>query len=188
VISVFILGALGTGFACQLAMKEVARKDHERFVSQADLAKENFDREKNKYSQAIGSVGEWMGWIETPTLTEWENRLEQMNFRTLLPALGRVGYSPSRGFMSRWQGRIPKHWPETWSTIDHLRLQGRDALSPPNAVGQDQPQSRLFYDTRLGDWNTSISEPPISKGDILPVDCQPIFLHSNSRLQAGMVR
>lgn len=187
-ISVIVLGVFATGFACQLTRRDLWRNDQERFASQADKAKDEFDQTRLKYFHALREVREWIGWIETPELTEWENRLEQMNLRWILPGLARIGYAPQVDFIRRWNKTLPQHWPDT-QTIDKLPTFLGPASVPTRTTNSSRRHSNnLFYDTRLGDWKESTSEPPIKKGTILPIDGESIALIRNNTNKLKAVR
>lgn len=150
---VVALGMGATGFACWWTWREAERRDRERFATQVEAARQLFDGETEKYEQALNGVREWMGWLETPSLDEWDNRLDRMDLPVTYPGVARIGYAPYSARMDRWRGRIPQHWPALW----------------PNGY-LPGTRDRLAYDTRLGEWKDWSTEPPVmqaaGEGDV----------------------
>lgn len=152
-ILVVALGFLATALAVVWTWQEAERLDRERFNVQVETARQMFDWETEKYEQALNGVREWMGWIEVPSLNEWDNLLDRQNLVVTFPGLARIGYAPWSSAVARWEGRIPKHWPAIW----------------PNGYSPET-RDRLAYDTRLSDWKSWSAKPPImqaaGEGDV----------------------
>ncbi len=166
---VVALGMGATGFACWWTWREAERRDRERFGAHVEAARQLFDAETEKYEQALNGVREWMGWVETPSLAEWENRLDRMDIRGTFPGVARIGYAPFSAQMDRWRGRIPKHWPALW----------------PNGY-LPETRDRLAYDTRVGEWKDWTTEPPVmqaaGEGDVYSAAYQSGGMKSTKRI------
>lgn len=126
------------------------QRDKERFDVQVEITRQMFDWETEKYEHAVNGIREWMGWVEVPSLDEWNNHLERLDLPVTFPGMARVGYAPFSPMVSRWAGRIPKHWAAIWP----------DGYFP-------ETRDRFAYDSRIGNWSGCTTEPAMmqAKGE-----------------------
>jgi signal transduction histidine kinase len=145
-----IFGVVATFLAVVWTWQEAERRDRERFDVQVEITRQMFDWETEKYEQALNGVREWMGWVEVPSLDDWNNLLDRLDLPVTFPGLARIGYAPYSALVSRWKERVPKHWAAIWP----------EGYLP-------ETRDRLAYDSRIEPWKKWSTEPVVmqAKGE-----------------------
>ncbi len=118
------LGLLLTTLVFRWAWEEACREDLRRFETAAQGWRQEFETRAEKYEQALSNLTDWFTSNETPSLTEWDNRMRRMNLRVNYPGMLLVTYSPwfsSNGINKKnWKESYPEHWlpPDQWKPYE----------------------------------------------------------------------
>jgi len=110
------VGLLGTAVAFGWGWREARAEEARRLGTLVEAWRQEFETRVEKYELALGMMADWIAGHETPTLTEWENRIERLAPATAYPGMMILTFSPwLGGFTSNdemWRMNAPAHWPE----------------------------------------------------------------------------
>lgn len=139
--SLWVLGAglLATGLAFGWAWREARAEEARRLAGLVENWRQEFETRVEKYEAALAMLADWIVTHETPTQTEWGNRMERLSPATAYPGLALLTYSPWLGTFTengeRWGTHIPAHWPapEEWGEAE-LPVYYQEAQAPVRAL------------------------------------------------------
>lgn len=110
-----LAGVLVTASVFRWAWKDAVDTDTKRFQTSVEQYRQEFETRVEKYQQLMEIMADWIVSHETPTLTQWNNRMQRTGLRTDYPGMTELAYAPVVHNASRnrelWQNSHPDHWP-----------------------------------------------------------------------------
>jgi signal transduction histidine kinase len=112
---VLLAGVLITSLVFWWAWNDAVDSDAKRFQANVEQYREEFETRAEKYQQGLEIMADWISSNETPTLTQWENRMQRTGLQTDYLGMTELAYAPMFNGDSRnrelWQHSYPDHWP-----------------------------------------------------------------------------
>ena len=113
--SVLLAGTVITGLVFRWAWKDAVDSDAKRFQAHVEQYRQEFETRSEKYQQCLEFMANWISSNETPTLAQWENRMQRTGIQTDYPGMTELAYAPMINGDSKnrelWQHSHPDHWP-----------------------------------------------------------------------------